>query len=156
MNVTLRKMTLDDCPMVYNWRIQPEIDRFMINNYPKTIASHLNWFNTSMADETKRLNVIMVDKRPVGVFSLFNIDWVNSSAYFGIYIGDLPYQGLGIAKDLLKQDLGFKTLKCEVFEENGKARRLYERVGFKVTGSHMITKNGREHKMLEMERKNET
>ena len=78
---------------------------------------------------------------PVGRCLLFNVDHVNRSAMFGIFIGEKSYWGKGYGHEATKLllDYGFNLLNLNsvmlgVFSFNERAMRSYKGVGFKEIG----------------------
>jgi RimJ/RimL family protein N-acetyltransferase len=77
----------------------------------------------------------------IGRCLLFNIDSINRSAMFGIFIGEKSYWGKGYGYEAtqLLLDYGFNLLNLNsimlgVMSFNQRARRSYQRVGFKEIG----------------------
>ena len=73
----------------------------------------------------------------IGSLAFTNVDWRNRSSEFGIMIGDKAYwnQGYGTEAVRLLVKHGFNTLNLNriflhVFENNPRAIRAYEKVGF--------------------------
>ncbi|MBN1994110.1 MAG: GNAT family N-acetyltransferase [Anaerolineae bacterium] len=86
----------------------------------------------------------MVDLKtemPIGRCLLFNLDHVNRSAMFGIFIGEKTYWGQGYGQEAtqLLLDYGFNLLNLNnimlgVMSFNQRALRSYRSVGFKEIG----------------------
>ena len=77
----------------------------------------------------------------IGRCLLFNIDSINRSAMFGIFIGEKSYWGKGYAHEATKLllDYGFNLLNLNsvmlgVMSFNQRALRSYQKVGFKEIG----------------------
>lgn len=77
----------------------------------------------------------------LGSISLANIDHINRTAEFGIFIGDKNYHGNGYGSEAitLLLDYGFNILnlnniRLTTFSYNKRAIRCYEKVGFKMVG----------------------
>jgi RimJ/RimL family protein N-acetyltransferase len=77
----------------------------------------------------------------IGRCLLFNIDSINRSAMFGIFIGEKSYWGKGYGHEAtqLLLDYGFNLLNLNsvmlgVMSFNQRALRSYQRVGFKEIG----------------------
>ena len=77
----------------------------------------------------------------IGRCLLFNVDHLNRSAMFGIFIGEKLYwgKGFGYEATALLLDYGFNLLNLNsimlgVFSFNERAIRSYKRVGFKEIG----------------------
>jgi RimJ/RimL family protein N-acetyltransferase len=79
---------------------------------------------------------------PLGNVGLHDIDWKNSSATFGIFLGEKQFwgQGYGTEATRLMLRFAFHTLnlhrvELEVFEFNPRAIRAYEKAGFRLEGT---------------------
>jgi RimJ/RimL family protein N-acetyltransferase len=85
--------------------------------------------------------VDLEDDVPLGRCLLFNVDHLNRSAMFGIFIGEKSYWGKGYGHEAAKLllDYGFNLLNLNsimlgVFSFNERAIRSYQKVGFKEIG----------------------
>jgi diamine N-acetyltransferase len=79
--------------------------------------------------------------RPIGTAGLHKIDYINSTAEFGIVIGERDCWGQGYGTEItrLTLDYGFTGLNLhsillEVFSFNERAIRAYTRAGFRMIG----------------------
>jgi RimJ/RimL family protein N-acetyltransferase len=77
------------------------------------------------------------DDRAVGCIDLHAMDLTNGGCGLGILIGDPADTSHGYGSDAIRAlvDFAFGELRLErvwldVFDDNGRARRLYERLGF--------------------------
>lgn len=125
-----------------NWRNDPSINQFFRNTDHITPQQQQNWFidycvnnRTYFEIHEKSSNIL------IGFCSLTNLDFINKSAEFSIYIGDSQYIGTGHAKDALQNLLtyGFYTLLLnriwgEVFATNKKALKSFQKAGFVQEG----------------------
>ena len=82
------------------------------------------------------------DERPIGEVMLVDIDRVNGSAQVGIFIGEPDEWGKGYGTDAVRAivDFGFAQLRLEriwleVWTENPRARRAYEKAAFTREGT---------------------
>jgi RimJ/RimL family protein N-acetyltransferase len=80
---------------------------------------------------------LLGDERPIGEVSLGHIDRKDGSAELGIFIGEPDEWGKGYGTDAVNAlvDFGFGELRLEriwleVWTENARARRAYEKAGF--------------------------
>lgn len=78
---------------------------------------------------------------PIGWCALFVIDAPNRRGMLSVLIGERDYWGKGYGEDSLRQLLryGFhivnlNSVELVVHEENERARRCYEKLGFQITG----------------------
>jgi RimJ/RimL family protein N-acetyltransferase len=87
------------------------------------------------------LIVDLATDRPIGWCALFVADAVNRRASMSILIGEKEYWSQGYGQDAVRallnygfQLLNLNAVELVVHEENERARRCYEKLGFKVTG----------------------
>ena len=85
---------------------------------------------------------LAADERPIGEAMLADIDRRNGSAQLGIFIGEAGEWGKGYGTDAVNAivDFGFAELRLEriwlnVWTENPRARRSYEKAGFVREGT---------------------
>ena len=85
---------------------------------------------------------LLDDERPIGEASLASIDRAHGSAEVGIFIGEPGEWGKGYGTDAVNAlvDFGFGELRLEriwlnVWTENERARRSYEKAGFVHEGT---------------------
>ena len=154
--VYLRGLELDDLVHRPVWFNDPEINHTLLMDYPISYAKTLDWFHRSIK-ENKSINLSIIDKKAkivIGMTGLLNIDYRNSNAQFYITIGNKDFWGQNIATQVIPRVLeyGFKHHRLHkiylwTIPENSKARKVYERNGFKEE-AHM-----REHYLCRGERK---
>ncbi|HEY7033548.1 MAG TPA: GNAT family protein [Thermomicrobiales bacterium] len=79
--------------------------------------------------------------RPIGRTDLFEIDWRNGTARFGMLIGEGGRRGKGygtqttrLMLDYAFTALGLQTILLDVDEFNYAGRRAYEKAGFRECG----------------------
>jgi RimJ/RimL family protein N-acetyltransferase len=80
---------------------------------------------------------LVADDRPIGEVMLVEVDQRNGSAQLGIFIGEPGEWGKGYGTDAVRAvvDFGFAELRLEriwlnVWTENPRAQRAYEKAGF--------------------------
>lgn len=85
---------------------------------------------------------LLADDRPIGEAMLFHLDPQNGSAELGIFIGEVDEWQKGYGTDAVTAtvDFGFGALRLEriwlnVWTENARARRAYEKAGFVHEGT---------------------
>ncbi|HSK94500.1 MAG TPA: GNAT family protein [Candidatus Angelobacter sp.] len=85
---------------------------------------------------------LLKDERPIGEASLFKLDRVNGSAELGIFIGEPDQWGRGYGTDAVNALVGFgfgelrlERIHLEVWTENPRAIRAYEKAGFVHEGT---------------------
>jgi len=140
--VRLRKLERDDLTKFVDWFNDPDVRAGVSMFLPLSKVEEENWFEIMMerTPEEHALGIEVQEKngwRMIGSCSLFNFDWRNRSAEYGIVIGDKAYwnQGYGTEVTQLILKHGFKTLNrnrisLRVFDTNIRARRAYEKAGY--------------------------
>ena len=97
---------------------------------------------------------LLLDDRRIGNVTLRNLDRENGSAEMSIVITDKNHQGQGLGTDALNclVDFAFGELRLErvylhVFDYNARARRSYEKAGFRTDATlrHSRFHHGRHH-----------
>lgn len=139
-NILLRPMTLEDTELIIHWRNQPHVRKNFIYQEPFTVEGHHQWIR-SMMETGKGVQFILCEKqkdcRPIGSVYLRDIDYSNSKAEYGIFIGEKEVWGKGYGTEaaLLMTEYAFHTLKLhKVFlrflAENKGAAASYQKAGF--------------------------
>ena len=100
------------------------------------------WFSVGRAYLFKDNNYPCIiynnNNKPIGFINFFT--WMDGSAYSWSYFIDLEYQGKGYGKasaklavDILTKSNPNKNIKLATEQNNTKAHKLYESIGFKKT-----------------------
>jgi diamine N-acetyltransferase len=137
----LRPLEAADLPTTLAWRNQDHVRRWFVHSEPLTWEQHQSWFFTYLPRDDDYLFVIEETERlrkPVGQVGLYRIDWRSRTAEFGrILIGEPDAQGSGLAREATSLLLGYafgawslQEIELEVFAENTRAIRVYQRCGF--------------------------
>lgn len=137
--IYLREISSLDTDNIIKWRNSPHVKQNFIYQKDLTREEHEFWLKTKV-ESGKVQQFIIVEKEsnvPIGSVYLRDIDYNNSKAEFGIFIGEKIglNKGYGTlaAKIIIKY--GFNQLELNkiflrVFEYNVHAIRSYEKVGF--------------------------
>lgn len=92
-----------------------------------------DYIRQDVKDAVKDTKIIMYKKEVVGVFTCCYIDGGERWYIAEIFV-DKAHRGNGIATALIKNELSkHPKVRLQVALSNGKAKRLYERLGFEVT-----------------------
>jgi RimJ/RimL family protein N-acetyltransferase len=162
--IRLRAAERADLPLFVAWLNDPEVRQFLFLNLPMSLAQEERWFEEMLkAPPAEQVMVIEVQQEggwtPIGNTSLMNIDWTNSLAEVGIFIGEKAFWSRGYGREAMRLMLkhGFETLNLNrvwlrVYEFNQRGIRAYEHAGFKHEGRlrQAIYKGGRYHDVLIM------
>ena len=145
--VRLRGIERSDLPFFQQWLNDPEVADGLATYLPLSMADEEQWFErmARSQQEEKPLAIDLNEKgswRLIGNIGLFNLEWVNRSAEFGIFIGDKSCWNKGYGTEAVQLLLqhGFETLNLHriylrVYSTNPRARRSYEKVGFVLEGT---------------------
>ena len=160
MGYTARGITEGDLGLIMEWRMDPDITRWMNTDPVLTIEGQREWLGRVSADETARYWLLEVDGKPAGVVSLSNIDMASRSAEWGYYIGDKAARSLQLAVSVelslyahCFEELGLRVLANDVLAGNAATVKLHEMCGSRVVEVRegAIEKNGILHDQVHME-----
>jgi len=136
--VRLRPAAEPDLPKLMEWDNDPEITRWAGKRFDKYEEAR-EWY-LSRANIRKTF-VIEVDGRVIGEIEIINISWRLHTGEMRIFIGDKSLWNRGLGEESVRALVNglFKTTSLEevflrVNKANRRARRCYEKVGFKPEG----------------------
>jgi UDP-4-amino-4,6-dideoxy-N-acetyl-beta-L-altrosamine N-acetyltransferase len=140
----LRRLCRDDAEDVVRWRSQPQVADQLFSP-PPTLDEHLRWFEATAGSKSRQEFVICArtaaGEVPVGTIGLSLIDARHRRAEYGILLGETLAVGQGLAAEAsaLLLTHAFETLDLhrvflQLFHDNVRALRLYERLGFVTEG----------------------
>lgn len=138
-------LTLDERIMVLSWRNHESVRNHMYTNEIITRVNHEDFIQSLSHRIDKVYFVVIKNNAPIGVVDL--VDITDTTASLGLYAN--PYsdrKGIGriILRALIRyahETLHLRTLQLECFEENEKAKILYQKFDFIET--KRILKNNR-------------
>ncbi len=151
MQVVFRKIKETDLLMIMNWRMMPEVTKYMYTDPELNIESQKRWYAHISRDNTCKYWIIQVDGVDIGVICLVDIDKWNKRCSWGFYIADISFRGKGLAKvleyniyDYVFEKLKLNKLWCEVFAFNEKVIESHKKCGSEIEGifKEHIYKNG--------------
>jgi RimJ/RimL family protein N-acetyltransferase len=139
--VWLRPAERDDIDRFVDWLNDAETAAHLALRSPLSHALEERWFESMVERHGRELYHFVIcrldDGQPIGTIGLEEIDHLNGSAAFGIAIGDKAMWGQGYGPDAVATlcDFGFGELRLEriwldVYADNARAKRAYEKVGF--------------------------
>jgi len=147
--VRLRRLERSDLPLFVEWLNDPELREHLAVAYPLSQAQEEQWFESALRMEPA-LQPFAIEARLkardraftlVGTVSFHAVDWRNRTAELGLFIGPKALWGKGYGTDALRAlvafafgELNLNRLWLRVYEDNLRARRSYEKVGFAVEG----------------------
>jgi RimJ/RimL family protein N-acetyltransferase len=140
--VRLRHVEQEDLPQFVTWLNDPEVSHGLSLRFPMSMAEEENWFETMLKSPIEERPLVIEVKQGeewqmIGNSGFHNLDWRNSNAELGIFIGDKAFWDQGYGTEVMGLLLrhGFSTLNLHriylrVFEDNPRAIRSYEKAGF--------------------------
>jgi len=160
--VRLRAREPGDEPMLYRWFNDPEVTEHLTVRYPLShaqerafieSAAEISYNHASFGVET------ITEGRLIGGVGLEKTSPESRRATLGIALGDKQFWNGGYGTDTMRVicRFGFETMNLhridlEVYASNARARRVYEKVGFKQEGilREAMYKYGRYEDIVQM------
>jgi RimJ/RimL family protein N-acetyltransferase len=141
----LRAAERGDLPLFVRWFADAETTRYLAGRAPFSLAMEERWFEGLLARQGTSdyhfVACLVEDGRPIGTVGLHRLDLENGKAEFGISIGEKEVWNRGYGTEALHAicDFGFGALRLErieleVYEDNARAIRSYEKAGFRPEG----------------------
>ena len=119
------------------WRMSPTVDSVSLTSPKLTIEKQRKWFKNVLLDNTKEYFVIKYKDIEIGIAYIFDIDKINNSCSFGLYIGEENHLkiGAGSITQLKILEYAFEKLKinrlhAKVMSHNKRALKMYKKLGF--------------------------
>ena len=144
--VYLRASERTDLPDFVRWLNDDDVGRHIARYAPLSLADEERWFERMLDAQGKTdyhfVLCLLTDGRAIGTVGLHGIDFVNGTAEFGIAIGEKDEWNKGYGTDALRAicDFGFGQLRLErigleVYADNARGRRAYEKGGLVLEGT---------------------
>jgi len=141
LNIILRALTMVDVEKTLSWHNQDDISELYAGHpFPVNLEMERKWYDkilTSNIPLTVFGIEIITNKELIGITVLKEINLINRSAEFAIYIGNKNHRGKGFSKEATLRTLrfgfyklGLNRIYLKVLEENKIAIKLYNSVGF--------------------------
>lgn len=154
--IKLRALNRTDLEKTLSWHNSDEIRELYLGHpFPINKEMEERWYEKVLTSNipTTVFGIEHIEDRTlIGISVLKNINLINSSAEFALYIGDGAYQGKGLAKLATVETLRFgfdqlnlNRIALNVLQNNEKAIGLYKKLGFMQEGElrESIFKNGK-------------
>jgi RimJ/RimL family protein N-acetyltransferase len=147
--IRLRPVEKDDLSRFVKWLADPELRNYLASHLPYSQVQEEKWFERNLMagnEQTWALDAQPADMAVgpwvhIGSCGFHEINWRTRAGEVGIMIGARDYWGRGYGTDALQTLVawGFYTLnlnrvQLRVFEDNPRAIRCYEKVGFQTEG----------------------
>lgn len=140
--IRLRAVEKEDLPNFVAWLNDPEVREGLMIYLPFSLVEEEAWFSAMLSRPAEEHPLVIEVKhegrwQAIGNCGIHNIDWRSRSASVGILIGEKKWWNKGVGTNAMRLllDHGFGTLNLNriwlrVYEDNPRAIRSYEKVGF--------------------------
>ena len=144
--IKLRALEPEDLELLYNWENNTSIWEYSNTLVPYSKFILRNYLEKAHKDiyEVKQVRFIIeiiTTKEAIGTIDLFDIDFYNLRAGVGILIANEEQRNKGYAGKSLElliiyafKHLELYQLYCNINEDNKNSLKLFQRLGFKITG----------------------
>lgn len=152
--ISVRSIKEEDLEMIMNWRMQPDVTRYMTTDPVLTLEGQKKWFQKISNSTTDKYWVVCLDNVPVGLYSLTDIDWDNKTTSSGFYIAvaEAKSMYLVLSLQISIRNYVFDTLKLEkmvanIFSDNKASLGVSKLCGNKVIKEvkNEVIKNGKSY-----------
>lgn len=161
--VYLRPAERTDLDLFVRWFADAETTRYLGVRAPFSRAMEDKWFEEMLTRQGKDayhfVICLLADDRAIGTAGFHHVNYEDGHASFGISIGEKAEWSKGYGTDALRAicDFGFGRLRLErieldVYDQNKRARRSYEKAGFVTEGTmrHAHFSDGKHHDVVRM------
>ncbi|WP_191566476.1 GNAT family N-acetyltransferase [Metabacillus idriensis] len=142
-NVYLRPFRKEDFEMVFE-SVQDKEIRRLTGTQTFFTMEKIEKAYESFALDKNRMDLVIVLKEtdePIGDLALLDIDLLNRNASVRIALNDEKQRGKGLGTEAMKlilehgfHNLGLRRIGLNVYHFNERAKRSYEKLGFKQEG----------------------
>lgn len=141
-NVRLRAIERRDLPNFVAWLNDPAVRQNLMIAVPLSQAQEEDWFEQTLRHPLEEQPLGIEVQTPdgwqlIGNCGFVKVDWRNSCAEIGIFIGDARFWNKGYGTEAMRLMLkyGFCTLNLNriylnVYETNPRGIHCYEKAGF--------------------------
>ncbi len=115
MSVTLRKIRESDLETIMNWRMDPEITRYMNTDPRLTLEGQKKWFAAVQDNPDVYYRMILVDGQEAGVINLTGLSREDGVLGWAYYVGEKKLRSLktALSLEMSLYDYIFDTLRKE-------------------------------------------
>ena len=146
-----RPIKEEELQMIMEWRMRPDITKFMYTDPQLTLEMQRKWFHSLKGRKDMFSFMIEVDGIPSGILNITDIDHVNHRCSWGYYMAVKEKRSLPLAMaiewnlyDYVFDELGMHKLEGEIFSFNKAVLRIHQMCGSEIEGvlKDHIYKNG--------------
>ncbi len=131
----------EDVDLLFRWRREPEVDRWMYELPPEEFSAHSRWFDHFRADPDQLGWIITSKGVPCGLLNLKGLTGSQRRAQYGWYIGEAEARGRGAGRaaqalglDCAFFGLGLQKVWSDVLADNETALKAQAAAGFRREG----------------------
>jgi len=137
--VSLRAIEEEDLEDCWRWINEPEVVRNLMLRYPVSRLAERDFIEraTKPGPNDKVFAIDTLEGLYIGNCGLHGISWEDRRAIFGIFIGECAQWDKGYGTDATRtlvrygfEEMNLKRIGLQVFADNERAIRCYEKVGF--------------------------
>lgn len=141
--VRLRAYRKEDIEKALEFANDPEVKKYLVPGipFPWRKEDEEKWYQSLNPFSTDSYSFAiekLSDGEYIGGCGINKIDWKNSVAEVGIFLGR-PYWNQGYGTDAMRvlvrfifNEMNINKIKLHVFSFNERAKRVYEKIGFRV------------------------
>ncbi|MCL4442345.1 MAG: GNAT family N-acetyltransferase [Firmicutes bacterium] len=161
--VKLRAYKQEDAALAQEYYNDPEVKRFLVPGipYPLTLPEEERWVLSQSANNDVYSFAIetLEDAQYIGGCGINSVDWKNSVAQAGIFIGDKNFWGKGYGTDAMQvlvrfvfEQMNVNKVSLNTYSFNTRAFKSYLKCGFKQEGTlrQALFRDGRYHDIYVM------
>lgn len=157
MNVTTREVRETDLELIMQWRMDPEITKWMNTDPVLTLERQKKWFEKITADPTVRYWVVELEKEPIGLIYIESYNEKKRECTWGYYIGEKSKRSIKLAISLERSlyhyifnNLAVDVVRNEPLRINKGVIKLHLLCDNKIDESvkKSIRKNGKEMEVI--------
>lgn len=132
--INFTNLSLEEKKMILEWRNNPSIQKWMYTKKDIALKDHLDFINSLKEKKDKLYFLVKKEESYIGVIDF--VDIKKNSLNMGLYANP-NIKGVGkiLMNEIIRysfETLKVKTIKAEAFQDNIKAKKLYELFGFKM------------------------
>jgi len=151
----LRLMQEEDLTLIFEWRNNILVSKYMLNSHSISWEDHITWFNNSSAKNNLKLLILEIFNKPIAFFS-FNIIEPSQTAEWGFYKSPYEKNKIGMIICTLALKHAFEYLNVvevigKVKVNNLKSIDIHKKLGFRndrITSNYQILDNKHEELVI--------
>lgn len=159
--VILRVPELDDANIMTAWQNDREVTKYLTGSFhPLTKRSRENFIRQLGTDKKNKTFIMETeDEIPIGICSLINIDWINSTAEIRVVLYAKNCWGRGYGYDTVKAltnygiyEMNLNTIYVNLLETNERAIKCFQKAGYETEGilRNRLYKEGQFRNLISM------